>query len=95
MFLVSDLPLLLKGLYFDGWKMNQPPTPVFTMEDFLEEVKKNVIEYFGNQFSRIQLTVDKVKAVIQVLRDYVSANGFWHIRNQMPKAAIGLFDVEE
>ena len=95
MFLVANLPVLIKGIYFDGWNRNQHTTTINSIEDFLEEIRRNAVTYFGNNFSINQLTMGKARAVIQVLRNYVCASGFWHVRNQLPAVVSELFNVEE
>ena len=95
MHLVAQLPVLIKGIYFDGWKRNYHSHLVQNMDEFLEEIRQHAPEYFVLDFSRNTLTVEKAKAVIQVLRNHSSAGGFWHVRNQMPKQLSSLFDIEE
>src|SRR6266540_972683 len=37
--LISQLPLILKGMYVDGWNVNEPLSEAKTFNEFLDEIR--------------------------------------------------------
>jgi uncharacterized protein (DUF2267 family) len=83
--LLSQLPMVIKALYVDGWKIHHEFTRIKTMEDFSEEVLKEDGHSAWRDFSSIEEATDAIEAVMKTLADYVSAGELHDVINLMPK----------
>lgn len=93
MHLVSNLPMILKGIYVDGWKITKDAFHADTLDEFLEEVRQHSRVYPGRDFGDNQMTREIVQAVTRVLRKYVDEGEMRHIRQQLPEGVAVLFEV--
>jgi uncharacterized protein (DUF2267 family) len=93
MHLVSNLPMILKGIYVDGWKITKDAFHADTLDEFLEEVREHARVYPGRDFGDNQMTREKVQAVTRVLRKYVDEGEMHHIRQQLPEGVAVLFET--
>jgi len=91
MHVVSQLPMILKGLYVDGWKMHDAVDRTDTLAEFLEEVRNNSLRTAGRDFGNDQQAIDNLSAVIRVLRKYIDEGEMRHIRQQLPEPIAELF----
>jgi uncharacterized protein (DUF2267 family) len=79
--LSAQLPMLVRGFYFEGWKPATTPVKVKTPEDFLDFVAM----HFNNvALLRDANTEDIVRAVFQVIATRVSSGEVYHIRQALP-----------
>jgi uncharacterized protein (DUF2267 family) len=80
--LIAQLPLLIKGVYVDGWKM-QPTKRIRSREEFFERLrlKSDLPE---KDLNNDEEAINKVQGVLYVLQKYVSAGEMAHIINQFP-----------
>ena len=68
----SQLPILLAGFYYEGWKPEQTPSPARSKRDFLNLLQAHLQHYFpqtGPDFESEQLA----KAVFRVLTNRIPA----------------------
>ncbi|MFP3951157.1 MAG: DUF2267 domain-containing protein [Candidatus Bathyarchaeia archaeon] len=80
----AQLPMLMKGIYFDGYDPTDKPLKIRSREEFLERVRKN----FGNQ----PLDAEKAtKAVLRMLYKKLSGGELEDIKGNMPNDIKGLF----
>jgi uncharacterized protein (DUF2267 family) len=80
--LISELPILIKALYVNNWKMHDRPKNYETKREFLDEVCKAVITHeidFGSSAE------EEVKAVFRVLKSYVSAGEINQVKGQLTR----------
>ena len=93
--LLSQLPMYIKAVYVDGWKINKKHVRIRHLEDFLEEVctenEKNNFRDFPNESS----VYNAVLAVFNVLRNHVSAGEIDDIKSNMPKELKHLWEDEK
>ncbi|MBK6265884.1 DUF2267 domain-containing protein [Marivirga sp. S37H4] len=89
--LMSQLPLILRGIYTEQWKFHdKPPLEYDTIEEMKEEVK-NLQSRFGEvEFNWEKSTEELISIVINCLKEYLSEGQIDHIRSQMPKEVKGL-----
>jgi uncharacterized protein (DUF2267 family) len=80
--LIAQLPLLIKGVYVDGWKM-QTTKRIRSREEFLERLRSKS-DLPQTDLSSDEEAINKVQAVLYVLQKYVSAGEMAHIINQFP-----------
>jgi uncharacterized protein (DUF2267 family) len=69
--LVSQLPLLVKGIYVDGWNICEPLSEARTLDEFLFEVRDNSKGRSHLDFSNVELAKKKIIAVFNVLKQFV------------------------
>lgn len=70
--LLAQLPMAIKAVYVDGWRMTQPHQRVRTMQEFADEVLKQHGPNSWRDFSSPEEVVFAVRAVIETLAEYVS-----------------------
>ena len=91
--LISQLPLILKGVYVDGWDITREfMSEANTLDEFLEEIREHAPRTAGRDFGDNQQTQENVMAVLRVMRNYVSEGEMNHIKQQMPKSIAVLFE---
>jgi uncharacterized protein (DUF2267 family) len=69
--LVSKLPLILKGIYVDGWNIYEPLSEARTLDEFLFEVRNNSQGRAQLDFSNVELAKKKIVAVFNMLKQFV------------------------
>lgn len=76
--LAAQLPLLIRGLYYDGWRPGAVPVKL-NREKFLDRVSSGV------DFEVQESTEDLVKTVLQALRRHISDGEWEDVKSSMPK----------
>jgi uncharacterized protein (DUF2267 family) len=92
MHLISNLPMILKGIYVDGWKITRQADRTDTLDEFLDEVREHAPREAGRDFGGHQMARDTVKGVLRVLRKYVDEGEIRHIQQQLPEGVAALFE---
>lgn len=82
MHLVSQLPMILKGIYVDGWKMSQQSGSK-SLEDFLCDLRASDMAA-GYDFANDEAAQQKVRAVFSALRQYIDDGELRHIIDGLP-----------
>jgi uncharacterized protein (DUF2267 family) len=91
--LISQLPLILKGVYVDGWDIaHEFVSESNTLEAFYDEIREHALRTAERDFGNNQQTKKNVTAVLKVMRNYVSEGEMNHIKQQMPKSIAVLFE---
>lgn len=75
----SQLPILVRGTYYDQWNISQTPEKMRTAEDFLNRVADKM------RYTRPVDTVDATKAVLAVLDRHIPEGQIENIRNALPE----------
>jgi len=79
--LASQLPLLVKGVFYDGWRPGATPVKVRKLDGFLDMVREEI------QPARPNANPEHVTtAVFRVLTRHVSEGEWDDIRRMLPKA---------
>jgi len=82
--LAAQLPMLMKGFYFDGYDPSDKPLTIRNREEFFELVR----EHFGDQ----PLDAEKAtKAVLSMLYQKLSGGELEDVKGNMPDDIQGLF----
>lgn len=90
--LSSQLPMLLRGIYYEGWKPSQTPVKVRTPEEFLDYVH----EHFNCTALSAYLDIEEiVLAVFQVVADHVSSGQIYRIKQALPYPIAELWPSNE
>jgi uncharacterized protein (DUF2267 family) len=77
--LAAQLPLLIRGIYYEGWDPSKTPVKYHGLSDFLERVAADA-ELPGGTSSSYAVSV-----AAEVLREHVSAGEIDDIRAQLPE----------
>jgi uncharacterized protein (DUF2267 family) len=83
--LAAQLPLLIKGLFFENWRPSETPTREREKETFLANVDAEVYRGLGLD------TEQAVKAVLEVLAEHVDASEIDKLRRLFPENMRDLF----
>jgi uncharacterized protein (DUF2267 family) len=82
--IISQLPLILKGIYADGWELDQPLSDAETIDEFLELIRnftaKSKIDFANDEEAK-----EKIRIVFFALRQYVSEDELDHVRDELPR----------
>lgn len=90
--LLSQLPMILKGLYVEQWKYHEkPPLNYKDMEGLAEAVKKEQERIGEQSFDWPEPTEELVKKVVSSLRRFMTDGQAIHVMGQMPKEVRELF----
>lgn len=92
MHLISQLPLILKGVYVDGWNISREMSQSNSLEEFLDDVRMQVLPTSERDFGDNEQASKNVRAVLRVMRNYVSEGEMRHIKQQLPKPIAALFE---
>jgi uncharacterized protein (DUF2267 family) len=68
----AELPILLAGFYYEGWKPESTPIKTRSKQDFLEALQAHLHQYFPKEEAAME-PEQLAKAVFQVLCDRVPA----------------------
>jgi len=78
--LAGQLPILLKGYYYDGWVPSDNPSRERTSEDFLDKVQENLVNL------RHDMEAEKVTGVVlNVLAKHVSEGTIDSLKRMLPE----------
>lgn len=84
--LAAQLPLLIKGVYFDGWHPAATPLKTRTRGDFLELVRQPLLRGVP------EADAERVtRAVFTLLAEHVSAGEIQDIRGLLPAELVALW----
>ena len=85
MHLLSQLPMAVKGIYVDGWRMDAPKKYDFDYEEFIDAVYRSAAS--GSQykpFCRKCEVEESVQAVFRVLKRNLSEGEYMEMMDYMP-----------
>jgi uncharacterized protein (DUF2267 family) len=82
--IISQLPLILKGIYVDGWESDQTLSEAETIDDFLDLIR-NFTTKSETDFANAEEAKEKIRIVFFALRQYVSEDELEHVRDELPK----------
>ena len=77
--LAAQLPMLIRGLYFEGWDPDKTPTDVDTEEEFLQEISLRLQP--GPPID----PHEAARAVFHLLQANVTAGEIKDVRDMLPK----------
>jgi uncharacterized protein (DUF2267 family) len=86
--IVSQLPLLLKGMYVDGWDIYEPISEAKTFEEFLHDIRSNTEGEEGADFDDDELARKKITAVFNILKEFISDGELDYIHEELPKEVV-------
>jgi len=87
--LAAQLPMLVRGLYYEGWTLPDTPTRARTPKEFADAVR----ESFGPHYRFDPITV--TRAVFGVVASFVSPGEAVKLKAQLPEGLRTLWPVGE
>lgn len=82
--LLAQLPMVLKGVYVDGWKFDKDGSRITHVNDFLDEVMKEDDEMAAYDFGDYENEKLAVAAVFRVLSCFITEREMENILNILP-----------
>ncbi|MEX0646842.1 MAG: DUF2267 domain-containing protein [Balneolaceae bacterium] len=83
--LISPLPMVLKGLYVEGWKYHESPLYDFeTLAQMKTQVKALQNKYGEAEFDWSKPTEEIISITLKSLGRYVPETQLEHIKNMLP-----------
>ncbi len=84
--LISPFPMILKGMYVNGWKYHDaPPYDFETLEQMKTQVKALQNEYGESEFDWSKGTDEIISITLDSLERYVTECQMEHVRGQLPE----------
>lgn len=78
--LSAQLPMLVRGFYFEGWRPGLAPNDEKTADEFLGAVRESLRNAAGNVD-----VAEATRAVLQLLDERVTEGQMRHVRDQLPR----------
>ncbi len=83
--LISQLPMFIKAIYVDGWRIGQKQIRIRHLDDFLNEVQETDKSIGSFDFPNKNATQHAVKAVFHVIKEYASEGEIEDVISTLPK----------
>mmetsp|Transcript_10190 Transcript_10190/g.23503 ORF Transcript_10190/g.23503 Transcript_10190/m.23503 type:complete len:147 (+) Transcript_10190:58-498(+) len=83
--LISQLPMFIKALYVDGWRIGQKQKRIRNVEDFLFEVREANQPNGRFDFGDEEDILKAVKTVFRLLKEYVSEGEMEDLIKTLPE----------
>ncbi|HCW07279.1 MAG TPA: DUF2267 domain-containing protein [Cytophagales bacterium] len=83
--LISQLPLIIKAIYVDGWTPGKHHAKIKTITEFAEEVMRLDGTSTWRDFSSTSDALDAIEAVMKTVADYVTAGELHDIIAVLPE----------
>jgi uncharacterized protein (DUF2267 family) len=85
----SQLPLLVRGLYFDQWSPTEKPTDLHTADEFPAEVERSLGDI------RPVNVRDAVRTVFRTISDHVERGQVVKVQDALPKEIRTLWPADD
>lgn len=89
--LISQLPMAIKAVYINGWKLKKEREKYNTRQEFLNAVYEHSARTAGRDLG--DDLRPKVQAVFKIIKSYVSEGEMAHVRSRLPEEIAELLDV--
>lgn len=84
----AQLPMLIRGFYYESWKPSVTPVKIKNPEEFFEYVRAH---FATSSLSQEQDIESIVRAVFQVIANHVSEGEVHHIKQILPLSLASLW----
>jgi uncharacterized protein (DUF2267 family) len=91
---VSQLPMLLKATYVNGWRL-ATKNRIRSMNEFIECLKKKNPRTVSQDFGNDEIAIERAKAVFKVLRNHITIGEVRDIVAQLPAELTELWPVPD
>ena len=82
----AQLPMILRGIYFEGWRPALAPNDFDTVDEFYERIRASLD---GGEAGSLDLRA-ATDATLRLLTDRVDPGEMRHVGNQLPDAIAAL-----
>lgn len=89
--LMAQLPMVVKGLYVDGWAPHKPHSKIKTVEELAWEVVREDGNSAKGDFGDAEAALSAIEAVMKTMADYVSPGELHNIVAILPEDMKGYF----
>lgn len=89
---ISQLPMFIKAIYVDGWKISGKKNKLRHLDDFVEEVHKRNRAAGHDDFTSQEGCYHAIHAVFRVIKEYVSEGEIEDLRRTLPEQLRPLLD---
>lgn len=79
--LASELPMLVRGFYYEGWRPALAPNEQETQAEFFEKVRASL----SAQWASDEDLRESTEAVFRLLEERLEEGQIRHVRNQLPE----------
>lgn len=76
----AQLPMLIRGFYYEGWRPAGKPLKYRSRDEFLEQISRDLPGMSKEDLEKV------ASAVLHVVSLHVTANEVEQVRNQLPEA---------
>jgi uncharacterized protein (DUF2267 family) len=83
--ILAQLPMALKSIYVDGWKLYKPHARIKTLEEFATEILKEEGKAAWRDFSSLDEVMQDLRAVIITLSEFVAPSELEQAFGTLPK----------
>lgn len=80
---ISQLPMLLKATYVNGWRLSVK-NRIRTMNEFVECLKEKNPRTVPQDFANDEIAIERTKAVFKVVRNHIALGEVKDIVAQLP-----------
>ena len=84
----AQLPALVRGIYYEGWRLTNDPTRIRNREEMVTRVQRELAP--DTRFSAVSV----LKAVIELLTEHVSAGEIADVISTLPRSIADLWAAE-
>lgn len=84
----AQLPMLVRGFYYEGWKPMATPVKIKNVDEFLIHVSTHFNMTPLNQYEDIEAIV---RAVFKVVKNHVSEGEIVHLQDALPASMASLW----
>ena len=89
---MAQLPLIIKGIYVDGWKFSKEFVRIKHLEEFIEEVYREAGKTASVDFETESSALKSISCVFSAIKNQVSKGEIDHIKAVFPKELKQLWD---
>lgn len=79
----AQLPMLMRGFYYEGWRASETPLKIRTKEEFLARVQRNLHDML-NEIDGVDIET-VTRALFTVVNGHVSGGEIADVRQQLPE----------
>ena len=80
--LAAQLPMLVRGFYYEGWRPALAPNQESTRGEFFDSVRESL----NDQFTDDDRIGDATRSVFELLVQRIQPGQIRHVRDQLPEA---------
>lgn len=81
----AELPMLVRGIYFESWDFSRAPRKIRSQEEFIEEIRQNLAEHTDIN------PEEACRAVFSMLENRISEGEIEDIKDMLPNEFEGFF----